>query len=515
MIPVGKINELSTLTLPGIIRPQEVLLDASGTPVGYTMPAVPDAFALCQTFPRAFRDRHHLSPDNILMLVKKLQAGVSHIHSHGILIVDLNEMNFLVAPDFGNVYFIDVDSYQTAHYPATALMDSIRDRHSSGFTPLTDWFSFGIISFQMLVGIHPYKGKHPDLGTLDERMHANVSVLNAAVTIPAVCQPFSVIPTAYREWYMALFERGERVPPPEATGTIIVPVSATKHILTGNNVVVAEVGRYDGNIVAITGSMVLTTQSVWSGTQRIGTAPTGAVLGVTARQQHPVTAWIAQNVLHLCDVLRRQSLDLSVNADEIMATGGRIYLRQNDLLLEVFFTELPTRLIASVGVVGTVLAQATHLFDNVVLQNLLGATYLGLLPSSGSFHEVRVPELDGYRIADAMFEGGVFVAIAANHAGRYDRFVLRFDDAFSVYDLRRTEDIGMTSVNFTVLDTGVVALLNERDELELFARARGSAAIKIISDPGINGSCHLFHRNTQALFARDDCLYQMTMKKPS
>ena len=59
----------------------------------------------------------------------------------------------------------------------------------------------------------------------------------------------------------------------------------------------------------------------------------------------------------------------------------------------------------------------TQLFEGVAIQNLLGATYLGLLPESGKFHEVRVPELDTYKLVDARFERGVFVAVCLNAQG--------------------------------------------------------------------------------------------------
>ena len=75
-----------------------MLTDARRAPVGYTMPSVADAFVLCQTFPKAFREREGLTPDLTLGLVRKLQEGIAHVHARHILIVDLNEMNFLVDP---------------------------------------------------------------------------------------------------------------------------------------------------------------------------------------------------------------------------------------------------------------------------------------------------------------------------------------------------------------------------------------------------------------------------------
>ena len=221
-IPPAKILELSALTLPNIIRPLGVLLDTKSRPVGYSMRAVGRSYALCQLFPKAFRQRHNLTPESAFRLVRRLQEGVSHVHARGVLIVDLNELNFLVAEDFSEVYFIDVDSYQTPSYPAAALMESVRDRHALKFTSGSDWFSFAVVSFQLFVGIHPYKGNYPPLQglpdkekKLDARMRANVSVLRPEVSVPASCLPFSVIPPAYLDWYRAVFEDGRRLPPPD------------------------------------------------------------------------------------------------------------------------------------------------------------------------------------------------------------------------------------------------------------------------------------------------------------
>ena len=513
MIPTGKIQELDVLTAPNIIKPQDILLDSSGTPVGYTMQALPDAIALCQMFTKAYRDRKHITPDHMLTLVQKLQAGVKHVHSQSVLIVDLNEMNFLVGTNFDQIYFIDVDSYQTAHYPATAIMDSIRDRHSHGFSQKTDWFSFGIVSFQMLVGIHPFKGKHPHLKTLDERMLAHISVLNKTVAVPGACQSFDVLPQAYRDWYTAIFERGERVAPPDGLINVIVLAPVVKHVTGSDNFLIEEVASYDGAILAIVGSSVLTTKSMWVGVHQIGQVAPGSVFGVTPIHNHSVVGWIEGNQLRLKDLTRQKNLELFISADEIMATGGRIYVRQGNLLLQVTLTEMPARILASAEIVGKVLGQATQLFEGVAVQNLLGATYLGLLPESGKFHEVRVPELDEYRIVDAKFERGVFVATGRNKNGRYDMLVLRFDTNLEKYDLRVTEDITVTSVNFTVLDTGIVALMNDEEKLELFAKTPGSSGLKIVGDQGIDGSCRLFSRGAQTLISRGETLYKITMKK--
>ena len=156
-IQQAKIDELAMLVQPNIIRPLELILDGRNRPVGYSMRYVGKAHSLCQLFPRAFRQRNNITPELTLRLVRQLQTGVSHVHSRGILIVDLNELNFLVSSDFKELFFIDVDSYQTPSFPATVLMESVRDRHAKTFSTDSDWFSFAVVSFQMFVGIHPFQ----------------------------------------------------------------------------------------------------------------------------------------------------------------------------------------------------------------------------------------------------------------------------------------------------------------------------------------------------------------------
>jgi hypothetical protein len=119
MLPLGKIQELSVIQDPRVIKPLEVITDANG-PVGYSMMATPqDACVLCQYFPRAFRTRFGLDNGFSNALVEAIRSGVENIHKSGVLLVDLNEMNFLFETQKPNVFFIDVDS---KHRTTTPLL---------------------------------------------------------------------------------------------------------------------------------------------------------------------------------------------------------------------------------------------------------------------------------------------------------------------------------------------------------------------------------------------------------
>ena len=515
MIPTAKIQELSALTLPTIIRPNEVLLDKQNRAVGYTMRRVQQATALCQVFTKAFRDRNNLTPDAMLALVRKLQEGVKHIHDKGMLIVDLNEMNFLVDAAFQDILFIDVDSYQTAGFKATALMDSVRDRHGvpNHFTEETDWFSFGIVSFQMFVGIHPYKGKHPVLANMDARMLQNISVFNQEVSLPKVCFPFDVIPPAYLHWYRAIFEQGKRCAPPFDLNAPILLTPTVQRVLGSDNLVIQMLGVFSAPLV-----MPLPQAGPQSAVTTLGLTVRGkpilpdsnVLVFATPRLNTLLAASLRAGKLRLFDVVQNSPLPAEFDAEAMMLTQDRLYLKNGTALFEVEFVELSKGPHPALKAVGNVLPNATQLFEGVAVQNLLGATYVSLFPRPGHCYSVWLKELDGCRIVDARFDNNVLMLIGVRD-GIYNKFILRFDTTFAGYDLRIVADILYTGLNFVTLDNGICVHLNDNEQLEIFSNRKDSTGLTVITEAAIQGA-KLFKNGTQVLFSKGDTLYSMTLK---
>jgi hypothetical protein len=434
MIPTAKIQELSALTHAAIIRPQAILLDGKNQAVGYTMRRVQGAHVLCQVFNRAFRERQGLTPEAMVALVRKLQEGVQHVHAQGILIVDLNEMNFLLESGLQELLFIDVDSYQTPGFPATALMESVRDRHrppgAPRFSQETDWFSFGIVSFQMFIGIHPYKGKHPLLADLDARMQQNVSVLNPQVSVPKVCYPFSVIPQAYLEWYRAVFEEGKRLPPPADLRGTITLLPSMQQFAAGEHLVLRELHRFPADVLLPVPSLgpdaALTTDGLYIGERKCpppGAPGPDARIGITPRMRHTVAAWIEGRSIVLYDLTRNRRLPMELEGEALTTYGDRIYAKRGDGLHELEFVELPAGIRCTLRPVGNVMENATQLFPGVAVQSLLGAWHVSVFPRPGTCYPVRIRELDGYRVVDAKFDHNVLMVVGSR-AGQYDRFVV-------------------------------------------------------------------------------------------
>lgn len=520
MISTDKIKELSVLKKKNILNPKNILLNTSNKPIGYTMDHISKTSALCQVFTKAFRDRNKINNDNIIDLVKNMQTTVDYIHSNNILIVDLNEMNFLVNDDFNEVYFIDVDSYQTKHFPATAIMESIRDRHCNGkWSKLTDWFSFGVVSFQLFIGIHPFKGKHPSLSGFDERMMANQSVFNKQVTIPKVCYPFNVIPQSYLDWYKAIFDQGKRVAPPTDLIPTIIITPIIKKITGTHNFDIKELLSLNENIsdlFSFNGNTIIsTTNNVYLNEKPLNIKTKGATFfGVTPKKNNFVLGYIENGHLKLYNCSERQNIEVNLSVDEISNYDGRIYVKTDTDLMEIEWIEINGKpLIPSFRKVANV-HNNSKLFYGVAIQNLLGTYWATVFPSSKTSYTVKIDNIKG-QILDAKFDNKVLIVTTSISNGKnidYNKYIIRFDSSYKTYDIKVRTSNDNSDINFTTLSNGVVCSFNEEQNIVLFKNKKDDILFKVFEDKEIKDDIKLFKDGNNVLFTLEDTLYTLKMK---
>lgn len=516
MIPVSKIQELSVITYPFVISPIAALLDAKNNPVGYYMKYVPKdhTYILCQLFTKAFKDRNSINNDMILKIVQNLQRGISNVHSKKILLVDINELNFLVSDNFRDVFFIDVDSYQTPSFPATAIMESIKDRHSNKFSELTDWFSYGVITFQLWMGIHPYRGTHPTIKELDNRMLSNASVFDSSVRIPKICPPLSSIPQAYRDWYKAIFQEGKRLAPPFDAQAVVV-ITSVKPIIGSNQFIVKTIMNCEGEIVsyicASGNDIVLTSKGLYAHQKLDKFVPPSAKLAITPKNGHVIATWQENGNVKLYDARQRRFIDNNFICESITTYDGRIYIKNSISVFEIIFIELASGIQVTINLVAQVLPYATRLYDGVLIQNMLGSYYCSVFPKAGISYQIQLREIDGYKILGAKFDKGVLM-IVGEKKGKYDRFVFRFDINYDSYDIKVIKDISLEELNFITLDNGLCVFINEKEQLEIFRAKKDSTDTKVIEDV-ISGDMKLFAKGTTIIFAEGTKLNFLTMKK--
>ena len=521
-IPYSKIKELSLIQNKNVISPQKLLLNKKDQPIGYTMKYISNTYVLCQLFPRGFRDRENLSNDIVLKLVLKLKDIIEDIHKKNILIVDLNEMNFLVDKKFKEIYGIDVNSYQTQSFPATALMESVRDRHSSSFTKLTDWFSFGILSFQMFIGLHPYKGRYEkirypkDKGReLDERMLQNIPIFHKDVRYPKNVLPFDIIPQSYKNWFKAIFYDGKRVMPPSEVVEIIIVPTIIKEVLGNKDFDITKIFEYplkiveylsfDSNKIAVLSNndiYINNKKQINTDYKNISITPNNKIIGAT----------ILNNFLKLFNIIENKEITCNIAAEEVMSYNSNLFIKNKDTFSEIEFIEIGNNIQVVPKIVANVMENSTQIYDGTIIQNMLGRFIISIFPYTKSHYQLNIKELDNYRIIDAKYSNKVLIIIGVKK-GIYDKFIFKIDDNFSTYSLRKETNISnYCGINFIVLDNGIVVHINENEELELFNNKKESTSVKIIDSNIISGDMKLFQDGVKVLFSKNKKLYRMRMK---
>ena len=528
MIPEQKIKELSVLQPnKSIICPEDVLLSRN-KPVGYTMRFIPNALPLAQILTKTYREREGVTLDKMLKLIQQIRDGIEFIDSKGLLQVDGNELNYMVNDKYENVFFIDVNSFQTQNYPADAIMLSVRDWHvetKNGihiWTENSDWFSFGVVSFNMFVGIHPFKGRHPKFNNLKtlmtDQMKANVSVLNSESVFPkSTAYPFNIIPDAYMQWYRAIFEEGKRFPPPKDCQAKIEFVVQVKKITGSNNFNIEELYEFDNFITghfSIGQKEVVTTKRTIFINRKPKAKPTNGRLriGITPVNRVVVAAWIENNLVKVKNLETDEMLNFSSEGIDIMSSDGRIYVRTETSIYEIVYFEGSTGILPGPKVVANVSEHGTQMFQGVAFLSLFNAIFACIFPESGISHQIALPELEEYKIIDAKCSRNVLVIVGVKN-GQYDRFVMRFADDFRDYDVRKIENINFTGINFTTLDNGRCILLTEEENLEIFSCKKDSQTVNSIDDDVLDSDMQFCHDGAQVLFANNRKLFKINMKK--
>lgn len=517
MIPEAKIKELMELDLPNIIRPTDIIYDQKKQLIGFTMDWLdPDnTYALCKLFTNNFRNIHSIENDMIIELVENIKKVISFIHDHKCLIVDGNELNYLVDKNFITPYLIDVNSWQTRSFPATAIMPSIRDWKTKGFSVLTDWFSFAIVTFQLFVGIHPLKGKHKKFKNNDfeSRVNQCVSVFNNQVRIPPSTRDFSLIPSAYKDWYYKLFEKGERELPPTLPGTAQkVPVKVIL-IQSTDNFEIRFLYEFDDDILYVNPkyNVTKTKSKLYIGKTEYE-VPSGTEVLFTPLENIPIFVNIENRRLQVSSPSPYyKTKNIGIECTDLMIVENTLYLKHDSKLIELEFCVFKDKIIPSVKTQWTIEPRSSMLFSNMIVQSVLGKAYVVIPlpdPTKSSCIVQPIPELNEYKIIDAKYDNGVAVLVG-HKSGNYDRIIIKFDK--SNYNCNIIEDIDYSPINFITLDNGVCVQIVE-EALEIFLNRIDKPDVKRIEDPKINHTIRLVKDGTSVKFFQGKKFFQMRMK---
>jgi hypothetical protein len=426
--PISKIKELKMLDKDNILRPLLPVYNKNKKPIGFVMKEAPQHYALCQLYTSKFWAKNNIKINNILLLLNNIRSTIEFIHSKDCLLVDINDFNFLVDQNkLDKSYFIDVDSYETPNYPATAIADNIRDWHATKWDRNTDWFSFSILACQLLVGIHPFKGTHPSFskGDLKNRMLANKSIFNNDVRLPSATRNFNIIPDTYKQWFLQLFEHGKRIPPPHPCKTIVFETTDSK--IEYENYFLINNKKYPKLF------------------------PNEKLIFI--EQNIPIAVGVNNNVLK-ARVLDSKFIinSLSLSARAIIIIDNCVLAITKDKIIEICLTKLGFKnIVISCGNFQSNILRYAQIFDKTIYQNILGNPHFTFFEKKNSKLQqycIPINELKGYKIVDAVFKYlrlkhvSPILIVKAFKDGIYDKFTFTFTkDNFSIYDVFCNENI--------------------------------------------------------------------------
>lgn len=515
MIPEAKIQELSQLKRDNILGPISTLYDyATNKPIGFTMRFVKDIEFLCQIFTRTFCDSKGISQSDIISLITEMQKTLQYIHSNSILVVDYNEMNFLLDKMISTVFHIDVDSWQTKNFKVNAIMESIRDRtvKHGKFTELSDWFSWAVVTFQMYTGIHPYKGKHPDFkpNEWSKRMDLGISVFDKEVTLPKICQDFSVIPNKHLDWYKSIFQKNERTIPPFADGIV-------------SGIVVRTIGSTGDFLIKEIVEMQKPIRSIFYINNKRYILTSEGIYDKNINLIFPIKKSLKSSLTGMCEVFNDEPLVVqlidnlatfynlkgniisSIQADDMMGYNNVLYTINNNCLIQNTFELLGkiihvTKNICNIGA-------SYKMYKGVVVQDDFTICHLAIPYEKDMCVNIHINELDGFRIVDARYDKRVCIIIAEKQ-NKYSRFFICFNEEHSKYTIREEEMLNFHLANFIVLPNKFCISIDD-EKLLIFI---DNSKRKEMTNCPFDASVRLYHEQMQVLFVDEKKLYSVTMK---
>ncbi|MCA9933904.1 MAG: hypothetical protein H6662_03570 [Ardenticatenaceae bacterium] len=205
----------------GVMAPQALAHDRAGKLVGYQMARLPvGAQAIKRLAVPLFWQKHGLATAQIVPLFLQMHRALADLHQLGLVVGDLNDQNVHFAPDdLRQVYWLDVDSYQTGPYPCPVAALPFLDPVLYGvsdfgqrpyFTPDTDWYAYFVLLVKSLLHVHPYGGTHKQHKSLQARAQAGVTLVDDGVTYPNSARPPEALSDELLHHLHNVFARGQR-----------------------------------------------------------------------------------------------------------------------------------------------------------------------------------------------------------------------------------------------------------------------------------------------------------------
>lgn len=519
-----KLSLLSQINHPFIVNPKGLVYEHQA-PIGYYM-KFEEGENLAKVFTTAYRQRENFTDKDAIMLVDGMRTAVKVAHDHKAVLVDANELNWLVAKNKKTVEprLIDVDSWKISTWDASVIMLSIRDWHTKGFNEGSDWFSLAVVTFQIFTGIHPYKGGLDGFKTndIESRMKANKSVFTPGVRLNSAVRDFGCIPVPLLEWYESVFQQGDRTEPPspKAISNKTPKPAVVKRVVVANNgkgLVITEV-IYDGvndtpiqvfpcGIIRMaSGQLVdLLTKKAFTktvqGNCEVISTPYGYLLAEIAADGNCSFTLLLKDGSAV-------DLAIMIKAHRFMRYQNRLFVVGTIGLTEVTVRQGAKPMLVTLNT-WQILLNSTTWFDGVGLQDALGAVFFVAPFSEKSCVFLRVPELDKKKVVDAKAGTRYIVATTIDNAtGLYTRYEFVMDKEYKTYSVTATP-VSTPDLNISILPKGVNATIVDDGQLVISVPVNGS--VSNVNDSKIESAFILSNWENKVTFTNDKKVFSLAL----
>lgn len=507
---------------PSIVAPKGVVHDEHGMPLGYYMPYV-SGVAYPKLFTNDGRAEVGFTDESARQLAFSMRAVITEAHHQGALLVDGNELNWLADitnPKLPVPYAIDVDSWQIGRFKAAVIMPSIRDWHSATITSTTDWFAWGIVTFLLFTGIHPYKGTLAGYkpGELERRMRDNASIFNPGVRLNKTVRDLSCIPAPLLDWYQATFAQGLRtIPPsplelgkgPSVAGRILRMVTSG----TGG-LVYEKIFEANSAIVSIWPCGLMRTKLGdlfdYEHKRQVGVTTAAQMAAVKSGQGWLMAEQIGSEWQFRYLSGNGQSVPLStlLNVETVFRSDNRLFAVTDCELVELAIQQfgkpilIPQRRWSIMG-------NATSWYRGVGIADLLGSIHLILPSGTDGITQVKVPELSGVRVIGAVGHGRYVEVMTVTQNGNYEALQFMFTHDLKSYRLT-TETRDDAEQNLVILPKGVVAQITKDGELSILVPQTGEQ--KLVTDTDIATTMRLGHQGDRVIYRHENTVWSLRMR---
>lgn len=462
---------------PSLITPLDMLVDKKHQFAGLVFPAVSGS-ALCEAFSTAWWTRNGFDIKQCQQSIKNMQETVGIVHQHQALIVDGNEMNWLL--NGTQPYLLDTDSWQIGPFKPTAIMPSIQDHHTKGFSEASDWYAWAIVTFQLWTGIHPFKGNHPVYGRAwQDRMQHCASLFDKDVKLPNAVRDMSNIPPALLAWYKDMFSTKNRSAPPwvydAVNSTVKKVLSNVKtlklsiaHKATGKlKGVIYGFALYEQVDNILLRDIAFGTTALLSKSQ--GYALLSRAAGILRTETGLVLcSTLPTKQLHLENLTTRETGVIDLHCDQVWQAHNKLftYRADGEALQEVKVFSGNQHLFGNVNN-WPLLVQSSKFFKNLIVQQLYNKTSLVLVEDAG-MQTVPAWCLDEYHVLDGQFVDKHNIWVVAKHriSEEYQILHLTMDNLH--VNITETFNVNTPDLNMGVT-LNKVGILQIEDNLCIFA----------------------------------------------